>query len=136
MRKRITVLLAIVALLALVAAPAAASNGEGDIPTFDAWLQAASGPLVSVIAGMLISWPVGLWPAYNDWETKYKRLVYGGICITVPVGAACLRASLGYVAWSFDPLIWHALWHDIAAALAGTVDYHARKLQIAKSRQG
>lgn len=104
---------------------------QADIPTFDAWLKAASGPLVSVIVGLVLSWLVGWWPAYNDWETRYKRLVYGGLCIVLPVAAASLRAALGYVSWSFDPLIWHALWHGFAAALTGTVDYHARKSHIA-----
>jgi len=54
-------------------------------------------------------------------------LVYLGLSLFVPVAAACLRAALGYVAWSFDPLIWHAIWNGVAAFGAGTV-VHTRKL--------
>ena len=39
----------------------------------------------------------------------------------------CLRAALGYVPWSFDPLIWHALWNGFVAGGVGTVA-HTRKL--------
>jgi len=114
------VIVAAVVALALVVTPVAASNGEGDVPTFDAWLQGASGPLVSVIAGFSISLLIDLWPAYQSWADRWKRVVYFALCLIVPVGAATLRAVLGYVPWGFDPLFWHALWHGFAAGLAGT----------------
>jgi hypothetical protein len=125
-RVKRAIVVAIVA-LALVVVPAAASNGEGEIPTFDGWLQEASGPLVSAIVGVALSFLVEWWPAYQEWPSRWKRLVYFGLCLVTPVGAACLRAALGYVPWSFDPLVWHAIWSGVMAGGAGTVA-HARKL--------
>jgi hypothetical protein len=125
-RVKVAIVAAIVP-LALVVAPVAAGNGEGDIPTFDSWLQGASGPLVSAIVGVALSFVVEWWPAYQTWSSRWKRLAYFGLCLVLPVGAACLRATLGYVAWSFDPLVWHALWHGVLAGGAGTVA-HTRQL--------
>jgi hypothetical protein len=113
--------------LALVVAPVAASNGEGDIPTFDVWLQGASGPLVSAIVGVVLSFVIEWWPAYQTWPARWKRLTFFGLSLVTPVGAACLRAALGYAPWTFDPLVWHALWNGVLAGGAGTVA-HARKL--------
>jgi len=97
------------------------------IPTFDAWLQAASGPLVSAVVAVLISFVVEYWPAYDGLAAKYKRLVYFGLCLAVPVAAAALRGALGYAAWSFDPLFWHAIWAGLSAGGIGTLA-HTRKL--------
>ena len=132
-RKRFSILhlVIMVLLMPVVSAfvrPAYASFVQQvDIPTFDTWLAAASGPLVSAIVGFLLSWVVEWWPAYNNWPSRSKRLVYFALCLVVPVGAACLRAALGYVPWSFDPLIWHAIWNGFVAGGVGTIA-HTRKL--------
>jgi hypothetical protein len=127
-RVKRAIVVAIVA-LALAVTSVAASNGEGEIPTFDTWLQGASGPLASIIVGFVISLIADVVPRYTDLPAKWKRAVYFGLCLATPVGAACLRAALGYVAWSFDPLVWHALWAGFGAGLAGTV-VHARKRAV------
>ena len=93
---------------------------------------AASGPLVSVIVGFLISLLLDVWPSYGNLASQWKRFVYGGLCLVIPVAAASLRAALGYAAWSFDPLIWHALWSGFAAAIAGTV-VHNRKAAVMRN---
>ena len=126
-KKIIAIVLLVGLLLLAFAAPVAADVGGEEIPTFDTWLKAASGPLVSIIVGVALSWIMEWYPKYSEWESKKKRLVYFGLCLVVPVGASCLRAGLGYVAWGFDPLIWHALWAGFAAGGAGTV-VHTRKL--------
>ena len=127
MNKKISIAWAVLA-LALVVTPAAASAAQEEvIPTFDSWLKAVSGPLVSVVVGVVLSWLVEWWPAYSKWPSKKKRLIYLGLCLVVPVAAAALRVVLGYVIWSFDPLIWHALWSGAAAFAAGTA-VHTRKL--------
>jgi len=131
---RLALILAAAA-IALAATPAlaAGSSGEQTIPTFDRALQEASGPLVSLVVGFLVSLLVDVWPEYENWSTGRKRWVYGGLCLVVPLGAACLRGVLGYAAWSFDPLLWHALWNGAGAALAGTV-VHMRKKATFQAR--
>lgn len=121
-----SIVIAVLLLLVFVVPAAAAAQGE-EIPTFDAWLKAASGPLISVIVGVLLSFAVEWWPAYDGWASRQKRLFYFGLCLIVPVLAACLRGALGYVAWSFDPLIWHAIWNGVGAGGAGTIA-HSRCL--------
>lgn len=99
----------------------AAGNSQADsIPTFDAALIAASGPMVSVIVGFLISLAIEHWPSYQGWPANTKRALFFALCLVVPVGAAALRGALGYTLWSFDPLFWHALWSGFGAGLAGT----------------
>jgi len=124
--RKYAVVVVVLVLLSVTSMPAVASVGQDEaIPTFDSWLESASGPLVSVIVGILLSWLVEWWPAYASWPSRQKRVVFIVLCLAVPVGAACLRAALGYVAWSFDPLVWYALWAGFAAAGAGTA-VHAR----------
>jgi hypothetical protein len=126
MKRTKYLLLLLVALSLLLVA----AQGEGEIPSFDEALQGASGPLVGAVVAVIISWVVEFVPAYGSLAPRYKRLVYFGLCMVVPVSAACLRATLGYVAWSFDPLVWQALWNGAAAGGVGTL-VHARKLSAA-----
>lgn len=121
---RILVMVSLLAIVLVICAPAQA-QGQ-DIPTFDAWLKALSGPLVSAAVGVLLSILVEYWPAYDTLHPKWKRLVFFGLCLIVPVLAACLRGILGYVAWSFDPLIWHAIWFGVAAGGIGTLAHTPR----------
>lgn len=125
--RRISFVSLITFLLLLVVMPVVAQAGnaldEGQIPSLDGWLQEASGALVSVIVGFIISLLIDYWPAYQNMTTQQKRALFFGLCMVVPVSAACLRAVLGYVAWSFDPLLWRALWNGFAAGMAGTAVY-------------
>jgi NhaP-type Na+/H+ or K+/H+ antiporter len=114
----------LVVLLLVLAAPVYA---QSEIPTFDSWLILASGTLVAAIVGFLLSWVVEYWPKYNSLKPRYKRLSFLGMCLIVPILAATLRGLLGYAAWSFDPLYWHALWNGFAAFGVGEIA-HTRKL--------
>lgn len=129
MRREFSTIIAVLLLIAIVTPASAASMDTQEIPTFDEWLKAASGPAVSVIVGFLISLLLDVWPAYGELSATWKTWLYGGFCLVVPVAAASLRALLGYVPWSFDPLVWHALWSGAAAAIAGTV-VHKRKAVV------
>lgn len=121
-------LIVFVLLALLLAIPAGAlAQGGDDIPSFDVWLQGASGPFVGAIVAIVISWIVEYWPAYDKLEPRWKRMSYFLLCMVVPMVAATLRGLLGYVEWSFDPLYWHAMFNGFAAAGVGTL-YHARKL--------
>jgi hypothetical protein len=75
----------------------------------------------------LLSFAIEWWAGYEQLSPKQKRLAYFALCLAVPVAAACGRAALGYVAWSFDPLIWHAIWNGFGAGGGGTMT-HLRKL--------
>lgn len=95
--------------------------------TFDEFLMAASGPLVAAIVGGILSFVVEYWPQFEALAERYKRLVFLALCLVVPAAAALLRAALGYVPLTFDPLIWQALVAGAAAGGIGTL-VHARKL--------
>jgi hypothetical protein len=120
-----TILFCILVLAVILASPAFAQ--DDDIPTFDAWLTWASGPLVAAIVGFVLSFVVEWWPAYEKLAPRVKRVVFLGLCLIVPVLAAALRGLLGYTPWSFDPLFWHALWHGFAAYGVGNIA-HTREL--------
>jgi hypothetical protein len=124
------VLLALALMLAALAVPAQAQGAEGDIPTFDAFLVFLSSTGVAAAAGIVLSWVIEYWPAYEALAPKTKRLAYFGLCLVLPIGAALLRWGLGYVDLTFDPLLWHALWNGAAAGGIGTL-FHTRQLPAA-----
>lgn len=115
-------------LLILGAVPVLAQGGGGDpIPTFDAFLQALSGPLVAAAVSIVLSVVVEYWPQYEALDPKWKRLIFFALSLVVPISAAFLRVALGYAPLTFDPLIWHAIWNGFGAAGIGTLA-HTRKL--------
>ena len=133
-RKRIawSIVIAVLLLLVFVVPAAAAAQGE-EIPTFDEALQYASGMGISVIVGFVVSVLLDYWKAYANLTPTEKRGLYAGLCLIVPVGAAALRGAMGYVAWSFDPLLWSAIWSGAAAAIIGTLVHN--KVKRVASRQ-
>lgn len=127
-KERVGMIGLVLMVMAMAAAPAMAGGlMQGDIPSFDSFLQALAGPLVAAAVGIILSVVVEYWPRFEALEPRYKRLAYFGLCMLVPLLAAILRAVLGYVPWSFDPLLWHAIWNGAAAGGVGTLA-HARKL--------
>ena len=119
------VLIGVFILMMVLAAPVFAQDSE--IPAFDAWLVALSGPLVAVAVGLILSWVVEWFPQYDNLAPRVKRLVFLVVCLAVPVVAVTARGLLGYAAWTFDPLYWHALWAGVVAYGAGSLA-HTRKL--------
>ena len=119
------VFLAVVCLLLALAVPVYAQGGE--IPSFETWLMWASGPLVAVIVGLILSAVVEWWPAYEKLTPRVSRLAFFALCVAVPVLAATARGLLGFAEWSFDPLYWHAIWQGMGAAGVGTL-LHIRKM--------
>ncbi len=118
-------------LLSLLALPvSAAAQADEPAPGFGQFLELLSGPLISAAVGVVLSFVIEWFPTYNDLPSRAKRLLYFGLCLLIPVAAACLRAALGYVPWSFDPLIWNAIVAGVTAGGAGTL-VHARKLSAA-----
>jgi hypothetical protein len=95
--------------------------------TFTEVLEYASGPGVAVIVGILLSFAVEYWRGYAALTPKYKRLVFLGLSLAVPVLAMTLRGVCGHIAWSWDDQYWPALWSGGLAFASGTVT-HLRKL--------
>ena len=127
---RVIMLIVMVLMILIMPGPAAA-QGEGEVPGFDQFLQYLSGPWIALAVCVILSWVVEYIPAYNKLEPRWSRLVYFGLCLILPVGAALLRWALGYVALTFDPLLWHAIWNGAAAGGIGTLA-HTRKLPTAE----
>ncbi|MBN1954285.1 MAG: hypothetical protein JW900_04455 [Anaerolineae bacterium] len=124
------VFVVVLVLLAALTTPALAKPLllQGEPPTFDAFLAALSGPLAAAAVSLALSWLVDLWPKYEQLDPRLKRIVFFALCLTIPIAAAVLRGLLGYVSWSFDPLIWHAIWNGVGAFGVGTLA-HTRKLK-------
>jgi hypothetical protein len=112
MRIRLFIILLLIAAATPVVAYQAGDNGP--IPSFDSWLAGVSGPLLGTFLAALLSWVTEFFPGYDDLSKRVKMAIYLGGCLAVSVGAALLRGALEYVEWSFDPLIWHAIWNAFA----------------------
>lgn len=127
----IRALILAVVLLSLLALPVSATAlSDEPAPSFDKFLELLSGPFISAAVGVVLSFVIEWFPAYNALPSRAKRLLYFGLCLLIPVAAACLRAALDYVPWSFDPLVWNAIVAGVTAGGAGTLA-HVRKLSAA-----
>ena len=92
------------------------------------FLEYAQGPGISVIVGILLSFAVEYWPAYQAFEAKYKRLVFAGLSFVVPLLGAVASAASGFAVWGdFSGHWWPALVAGAAAFFGGQVA-HVRKL--------
>ena len=131
--KRVTLILLFALFLFL--APVAFAQGTGAVPSPDAWLKAASGPLISAIAGVALSLLIGYWKSYGALDPRTKRLLFFGICLAVSLLAATARGVLGYAAWSFENLYWPAIWYALIAGGAGTLS-HTGQLPTAEEAAG
>lgn len=94
--------------------------------TLDEALRFASGAGVNAIVGAALSFAAEYWPWLGEQEPKTKRLVFGALCLAIPVSATLLGVvTLG---WSLSTeLIWQALLAGLSAMGSGTLA-HARKM--------
>ncbi len=94
------------------------------------FLQWASSPGINVIVGALLSVLIEYAPKYNDLEPKWKRLVFFGLSMVVPVGATALAVATGeWGTWGdFQGTWWPAIVAGATAGAAGTVA-HTRKVK-------
>lgn len=76
--------------------------------------------------GLVMSWIIEYFGAYTALAPKWKRLVFFGVCLVLPL----LAAGLGVVTHLY-PLTWDTFWQAIVAGAtsfsAGTL-MHTRKL--------
>lgn len=90
------------------------------IPSFNEWLNMVSGPALGSVVAVALAFIIEYWDKYQELPPRLKALSYLGLCLAIGVGSACLRALLGFEVWSFDPLIWHALWNAFGVFGVGT----------------
>jgi hypothetical protein len=111
---RAIVLFAVVFAVTAIPAVVMAQNESPPAPSFDEWLALVGGPGLGAAVAVLLSVLAEQWEGYQSLSSKLKSLIYMGSCLLLGIGSACLRAAMGYVPWSFDPLIWQALWNALA----------------------
>ena len=84
---------------------------------------------INAAVGVVISMIVEYWPAYSTFEPKAKRLVFFGLCFTVPIAGLVLGLATGvYQFVDFPSTIFPILAAGSAAAFSGTV-VHTRLLK-------
>jgi len=93
------------------------------------FLQYAASPGIAAIVGAILSVVVEYLPEYDNLEPKWKRLVFFGLCMVVPLAATALAIATGeWGAWGdWAGTWWPALVAGFAAGGVGTV-IHTRKV--------
>ena len=97
--------------------------------TWSTFLLLMVGPGVNSGVGLLLSGIVEYLPKYNDLAPKWKRLVFAGLSLVVPLTFTALAIAIGeFGQWGdWQTTWWPALVAGASAAFAGTVA-HTRKL--------
>jgi len=93
------------------------------------FLHYASSAGIAVIVGIVLSVVVEYWSAYEVLEPKWKRLVFFGLCLAVPLLATVLAVATGeWGEWAdWRGTWWPALVAGFVAGSAGTL-VHTRRL--------
>ena len=93
------------------------------------FLQWAASPGINVIVGAVLSTVSEYIPGYGALEAKWKRIVFFGLSMVIPLGATALAILTGeWGAWGdFQGTWWPAVVAGFAAGSAGTL-VHTRKL--------
>lgn len=92
---------------------------------FLVFLQQATG--IGIAIGFIMSLVVDWWPGYEKLEAKFKRLLFGGLCFSIPLAAVGVGVALGDYPAEFDTVFWPAIVAGFAAFGTGTFT-HTRKL--------
>ena len=94
--------------------------------TWSEALHFATGPGVAVVVGALLSVLAEYWVEYDELPPKKKRLVFGALCLFVPVAATLLGVATD--GWTLTvELIWQAILAGLTALGSGTL-VHTRQL--------
>ena len=95
---------------------------------WEEFLDFVQGPGISVVVGVLLSFVVEYWPAYEVLEAKWKRAVFAGLCLIIPLMGASLSCISSFAAWAdFVGHWWPALVAGAGAFFGGQMA-HMRKL--------
>ena len=96
---------------------------------WEEFLNYMTGPGVAAIVGFLLSFLVEMWPAYVDFESRIKRLVFMALCFVVPVLGTVGKCVSELVLWNdWEGAWWPALVAGALAYGAGQIS-HLRKLK-------
>ena len=92
---------------------------------FLTWLSQPNA--IAVVVGLLWSLLVDYWPVFGELAGKWKRLVFLGLALIIPLSAALLGALTAEWGWSFELTFWPALVAGVLSFGSGTV-LHTRRL--------
>ena len=97
--------------------------------TWGEFLEYAASPGIGIIVGVILSFVIDIVPKYKTLLPKWKRLIFGGLCFAVPLGATALAVATGeWGTWGdLKETWWPALVAGFAVISAGTL-VHTRKL--------
>lgn len=98
----------------LLMVPVVAQAQGPAAPSFSDWLILLSGPGLGAAVAAAVSLLAENWAGYQNLAPRLKSLLYMAVCLVIGLGSASLRAAMGYVQWSWDPLLWQALWNALA----------------------
>jgi len=93
-----------------------------------AFLEYLQGPGISIVVGVLLSFLLEYWTGYQNVAAKWKRLIFGGLSLFVPLLGATLSCASGFAAWGdFTGHWWMAIQSGGLAFFSGQMA-HTRKL--------
>jgi len=101
-------------LFVLLLVPVAIQAQTDPIPSFNEFLLMISGPGLGAAVAALVSLLAENWTGYQNLAPRLKSIIFMAFCLVVGVGSAAVRAAMGFVPWSWDPLLWQALWNALA----------------------
>ena len=83
--------------------------------------------VIGVAYGWIMSFVVEHFPRWENVAPRWKRLVFLGICLILPVAAMAIASAFGYYDGTFVNTYWPALVAGGLAFASGTTA-HTRKL--------
>jgi hypothetical protein len=83
---------------------------------------------IGLAVGAILSFVVDYIPGYETLAAKMKRLVFLGLCLVLPLGAAAVGGLAGYWSFAFESTFWPALVAGFTAFGSGTF-VHTRELK-------
>jgi len=121
----VLVLLLAVLLPAMVVSAQADAGGKSEIaPLLE---QLFLPGVLGGVVGVLLSFLVDTWPAYDKLNGKLKRLIFFGIALVISGGAGALIPLLQGHQMQWDPIVANAIVASLAAWGGGTLA-HTRQL--------
>lgn len=96
--------------------------------TWEEFLRQLAGPGVAVAVGLAASELARYVPQFNPLAPKWKRLVFLGLCLLVPLSASALGILTCEWSFSWSATLWPAIVSGVVAFGSGTLS-HTRKLK-------
>lgn len=117
----------LIVLILLVFAPVVeAADGVPAWDWFLTYLSQKAG--ASAAVGIVLSYIAEYIPKYDALDKKGKRLVFFGVCLTIPLAASLLGSLTAGWGWGWNAVYWPAIVSGFAAFAAGTLA-HTRVME-------